>query len=114
GQERLTTSWETYYRGTNAIIVVIDITDRARISIIKEELFRLLGHDELQQAVVLVFANKQDMKDAMTPAEITYTLSLHIIKNHDWHIHACCVLIGEDLYDGLRWIAQQVTGKAPS
>ncbi|CAI0559363.1 unnamed protein product, partial [Linum tenue] len=106
--------WETYYRGTNAIIVVIDITDRARISIIKEELFRLLGHDELQQAVVLVFANKQDMKDAMTPAEITYTLSLHIIKNHDWHIHACCVLIGEDLYDGLRWIAQQVTGKAPS
>ncbi|CAI0559360.1 unnamed protein product [Linum tenue] len=100
--------------GTNAIIVVIDITDRARISIIKEELFRLLGHDELQQAVVLVFANKQDMKDAMTPAEITYTLSLHIIKNHDWHIHACCVLIGEDLYDGLRWIAQQVTGKAPS
>ncbi|CAL1411243.1 unnamed protein product [Linum trigynum] len=86
GQERLTTSWASYCRGTHAIIA----------------------------ATVLVFANKQDMKDATTPAEITDTLSLHIIKNHDWHIQACCVLIVEDLYDGLGWIAQHVIGKAPS
>ncbi|CAI0465686.1 unnamed protein product [Linum tenue] len=73
-----------------------------------------LGHDELQQSVVLVFANKQDLKDAMTPAEITDALSLHSIKNQDWHIQACCALTGDGLYDGLGWIAQRVTGKAPS
>ena len=50
----------------------------------------------------------------MTPAEITDCLSLHSIKNHDWHIQACCALTGEGLYDGLGWIAQRVTGKAPS
>ncbi|CAI0465690.1 unnamed protein product [Linum tenue] len=103
-----------FERGTHAIIAVIDSTDRARISIMKEELFRLLGHDELQQSVVLVFANKQDLKDAMTPAEITDALSLHSIKNQDWHIQACCALTGDGLYDGLGWIAQRVTGKAPS
>ncbi|KAL0287903.1 UNVERIFIED_CONTAM: ADP-ribosylation factor-like protein 5 [Sesamum angustifolium] len=114
GQDRLRTSWATYYRGTHAVIVVIDSTDRARISIIKDEIFKLLPHEDLQSAVLLIFANKQDLKDAMTPAEITDALSLHSIKNHDWHIQACCALTGEGLYDGLGWIAQRVTGKAPS
>ncbi|CAK9318685.1 unnamed protein product [Citrullus colocynthis] len=114
GQERLRTSWATYYRGTHAVIAVIDSTDRARITIMKDELFRLLGHEDLQQSVVLIFANKQDLKDAMTPLEITDALSLHSIKNHDWHIQACSALTGDGLYDGLGWIAQQVTGKAPS
>ncbi|KAK6254867.1 hypothetical protein SCA6_016172 [Theobroma cacao] len=114
GQERLRTSWATYYRGTHAVIVVIDSTDRARITIMKDELFRLLGHEDLQHSVILVFANKQDLKDAMTPAEITDALSLHSIKNHDWHIQSCCALTGDGLYDGLGWIAQHVTGKAPS
>ncbi|KAF1898026.1 hypothetical protein Lal_00032790 [Lupinus albus] len=112
GQDRLRTSWATYYRGTHAVIAVIDSSDRARISIMKDELFRLLGHDDLQNSVILVFANKQDIKDAMTPAEITDALSLHSIKNHDWHIQACCALSGEGLYDGLGWIASRVSGKA--
>ncbi|XP_008786057.1 ADP-ribosylation factor-like protein 5 [Phoenix dactylifera] len=110
GQERLRASWATYYRGTHAVIVVIDSTDRARISIMKDELFRLLQHGDLEHSVVLVFANKQDLKDAMSPAEITDALTLHSIKNHDWHIQACCALKGEGLYDGLGWIAQRVSG----
>lgn len=114
GQERLRMSWATYYRGTHAVIVVIDSTDRARISIMKDELFRLLGHEDLQHSVVLIFANKQDLKDAMTPAEITDALSLHSIKNHDWHIQACSALTGDGLLDGLEWISQRVTGKSPS
>lgn len=80
----------------------------------KDELFRLLGHEDLQHSVVLIFANKQDLKDAMTPAEITDALSLHSIKNHDWHIQACSTLTGGRVFDGLEWISQQVTGKAPS
>lgn len=78
----------------------------------KDELFRLLPHEDLQSSVILVYANKQDLKDAMTPAEITDALSLHSIKNHDWHIQACSALTGEGLYDGLGWIAQRVGGKA--
>lgn len=96
------------------MIVVIDSTDRARVSIIKDELFKLLPHEDLQGAVVLVFANKQDLKDAMTPAEITDAMSLHSIKGHDWQIQGCCALTGDGLYDGLGWIAQKVTGKATS
>ncbi|KAE8815071.1 ADP-ribosylation factor-like protein 5 [Hordeum vulgare] len=112
GQESLRTSWATYYRGTHAVIVVIDSTDRSRINIIKDELFRLIQHADLDNTAVLVFANKQDLKDAMSAAEITDALSLHSIKNRDWHIQASCALTGEGLYDGMGWIAQKVAGKA--
>eukprot|EP00270_Netrium_digitus_P010827 TRINITY_DN3376_c0_g1_i3.p1 TRINITY_DN3376_c0_g1~~TRINITY_DN3376_c0_g1_i3.p1 ORF type:complete len:187 (-),score=8.14 TRINITY_DN3376_c0_g1_i3:227-787(-) len=110
GQERLRPSWATYYRGTHAVVLVVDSTDRARMTVTKEELFRLLGHEDLAHAVVLVFANKQDLKEAMTPGEICEALSLHSIKRHDWNIQACCALTGEGLFEGLRWIAQHVTG----
>ncbi|KAH1138851.1 hypothetical protein GYH30_028348 [Glycine max] len=108
-----TTTLYKLHLGTNAVIAVIDSSDRTRITIIKDELFRLLGHEDLQHSVILVFANKQDIKDAMTPAEITDALSLHSIKDHDWHIQTCCALLGEGLYDGLGWIAQRVTGNTP-
>lgn len=111
GQDSLRPSWATYYRGTHAVLMVVDSTDRSRIAIVKDELFRILQHDELQQAALLVFANKQDLKNAMTPAEISDALSLHSIKDHDWHIQACCALTGEGLYEGLGWVAQCVTGR---
>lgn len=110
GQERLRSSWATYYSGTHAVVMVVDSTDRQRIGVTKDELFRLLSHDDLSHAVVLVFANKQDLKEAMSPAEISEALSLHTIKNHDWHIQACCALTGEGLFEGLGWVAQHVTG----
>lgn len=112
GQEKLRTSWTTYYRGAHAVIVVIDSTDRARISIMKDELFKLLQNVDLGNTVVLVFANKHDLKDAMSPAEIIDALSLHSIKNNDWHIQASCAISGDGLYDGLRWIAQKVSGSS--
>nr|GLL27610.1 ADP-ribosylation factor-like protein 5 isoform X2 [Ipomoea trifida] len=80
----------------------------------KDKAIELLPHEDLQNAVVLVYVNKQDLKEAMTPAEITDAISLHSIKNHDWHIQASCALTGDGLYDGLEWIAQRVTGKAQS
>ncbi len=50
------------------------------------EFFNLLIHNDLKDAVILVFANKKDLPTAKDPAEITDTFALHEIKNHDWHI----------------------------
>ncbi|EPS61189.1 hypothetical protein M569_13610, partial [Genlisea aurea] len=108
GQEGLRSSWAAYYRGSHAVVVVIDSGDRERICVMKEELFELLRHEDLRNAAVLVFANKQDLKGAMTPAEITEALALHGIKNHDWHIQPCSALTGDGLYDGMGWIAERV------
>lgn len=40
-----------------------------------------LKEDELRDAVILVFANKQDMPNAMTAAELTNALNLNNLRN---------------------------------
>ncbi|XP_015930118.1 ADP-ribosylation factor-like protein 5B isoform X1 [Parasteatoda tepidariorum] len=104
GQDSLRAAWNTYYSNTEFLIVVVDSTDRERLSITKEELWRMIAHEDLTKSAVLVFANKQDIKGCMTPAEISEQLNLTSLKKHRWHIQACCALSGEGLYQGLEWI----------
>ncbi|CAI0561259.1 unnamed protein product [Linum tenue] len=56
-------------------------------------------------SVILVFANKQDMKGAMTPAEVGQGLGLFELKNRKWHIQGTCALKGDGLYEGLDWLS---------
>lgn len=77
------------------VILVIDSTDRERLSVTREELYKMLNHEELVNAAVLIYANKQDVKDCMSAAEISKQLDLTSIKNQQWHIQSCCALTGE-------------------
>ncbi len=58
-----------------------------------------------------MYANKQDVKGAMTSAEITQKLNLTEIKGRSWYIQACCALTGDGLAQGMDWLAQQVAAK---
>eukprot|EP00955_Chlamydomonas_euryale_P053824 355623-Chlamydomonas_euryale.AAC.6 len=42
--------------------------------------------DELRDAVLLVFANKQDLPNAMNAAEITDKLGLHSLRQRNWWV----------------------------
>lgn len=108
GQESLRSAWSTYYTNAEFVILVVDSTDRERLSITKEELYQMLHCEDLKKAAVLIFANKQDIKGAMSSAEISQQLNLTSIKDHGWHIQACCALTGEGLYQGLEWITSHI------
>lgn len=45
------------------MIFVVDSNDRERIGEAREELMRMLAEDELRDAVLLIFANKQVRHD---------------------------------------------------
>ncbi|XP_034496358.1 putative ADP-ribosylation factor-like protein 5C isoform X3 [Ailuropoda melanoleuca] len=109
GQEALCSTWNTYYANTEFIILVIDSTDRDRLRTTREELYQMLAHEALQDASVLIFANKQDMKNSMTTVEISQFLTLSAIKDHPWHIQGCCAVTGEGLPAGLQWMKSQAT-----
>ena len=53
GQTTLRQSWSSYYRDTAAVIMMVDSTDRARVGLVKEELFKLLGGSIVQGRVGL-------------------------------------------------------------
>ncbi|KAG4098052.1 ADP-ribosylation factor 2 [Neocallimastix lanati (nom. inval.)] len=104
GQESLRTSWVTYYTNAKALIMVIDSTDVDRLNVVSEEMTKIFQSELLQDASILIFANKQDCKGALSAAEITEKLKLTSIKDRNWHIQACCALTGDGLYEGLDWI----------
>lgn len=57
--------------------------------------FFLFLFQDLQNAAVLILANKQDVKGSLTAAEISQILTLESITTHSWHVQACCALTGE-------------------
>jgi len=48
------------------VIYVVDATDKSLIDESQEEFNKLLANELLKNAVFLVFANKQDLPNAMT------------------------------------------------
>ncbi|XP_031723774.1 putative ADP-ribosylation factor-like protein 5C [Anarrhichthys ocellatus] len=108
GQESLRASWYSYYGNTEIVIVVVDSTDRERLTLTKEELHRMLAHEDLEKAAVLILANKQDVNGSMTAAEISQCLTLESLSSHSWHVQACCALTGEGLPASLDWMKSRV------
>lgn len=108
GQSALRPTWRTYFINTDAVILVVDSADHDRLDLAREELHALLGSEDLAQACLLVYANKQDLPKASSAAELSETLALHSIRGHDWHIQACSALEGTGLYDGLNWMTARL------
>lgn len=99
----------TDFQNTQGIIFVVDSNDRERVSEAREELQRMLNEDELRDALLLVFANKQDLPNAMNAAEITDKLGLHSLRQRQWFIQATCATSGDGLYEGLEWVSAVVS-----
>ncbi len=87
---------------------MIDSNDTERIGVAGEELKYLIAQDELRSAIVLVFANKQDLPNAMPVADLTRKLQLQDLRYHKWLVQPCCAATGEGLFEGFDWLAQNL------
>ncbi|KAK3392988.1 ADP-ribosylation factor family-domain-containing protein [Podospora didyma] len=113
GQDKIRPLWRHYFQNTQGIIFVVDSNDRDRVVEAREELQRMLNEDELRDAALLVFANKQDLPNAMSPAEVTDKLGLTSLRQRSWYIQSTCATSGDGLYEGLEWLSNTV-GKPTS
>ncbi|KAI8593229.1 Arf GTPase arf1 [Geranomyces variabilis] len=112
GQDKIRPLWRHYFQNTQGIIFVVDSNDRDRVGEARDELQRMLNEDELRDAVLLVFANKQDLPNAMTAPEITDKLGLNALRQRNWYIQATCATTGDGLYEGLEWLSNTLKRKA--
>eukprot|EP01045_Picozoa_sp_COSAG04_P004560 COSAG04_NODE_200_length_20490_cov_33.582021_1_plen_3559_part_10 len=82
----------------------MDSNDKDRVGEAHDELHKLLSEHELREAALLVFANKQDLPNAMSVAEVTDKLALQSLRNRKWYIQSTCAMSGEGLLEGLNWL----------
>ncbi|RNE98218.1 ADP-ribosylation factor 1 [Trypanosoma rangeli] len=108
GQDVLRPLWRHYYQNTNGIIFVVDSNDRERIGKARQELEKMLTEDELRNSILLVFANKQDLPNAMSTTEVTEKLGLQSVRQRNWYIQGCCATSAQGLYEGLDWLAANI------
>jgi len=95
-----------YYQKAKAIIFVVDSNDRDRLDEAYEELNRMTNEDELKHKSVLIFANKQDLPNAMTLDELRNKLALvEFDENIKWHLQAASAVRNEGLKEGCKWLA---------
>ncbi|RGP75538.1 ADP-ribosylation factorlike 2 [Fusarium sporotrichioides] len=107
GQKTLRSYWRNYFEKTDALIWVVDATDRLRIQDCRDELQGLLLEERLAGASLLVFANKTDVDGCMTEAEILSELQLESIRTHRWKILPCSAMTGSNLKEGLSWVVEE-------
>lgn len=74
----------------------------------------MLVHNELKDAVILVFANKADMPTARDVGELTEMYGFDEVQDHEWKIQPCCALTGEGLNEGLDWLAERLSARIKS
>merc|ERR1712216_329757 len=111
GQDKIRKLWRHYYTNTQGLIFVVDSNDRDRIEDAREELAKILEEDEMRDAVVLVFANKQDLPNSMTAAEVMDKLGLHNLQNRQWYLQYACATTGDGLFEGLDWMSRTLSSK---
>ena len=111
GQDKIRPLWRHYYQNTEGLIFVVDSNDTDRLEAARDELHKMLNEDELRNAVVLVFANKQDLPNALSTSEMTERLGLHQLRSRQWFIQATCATTGDGLYEGLDWLSGVLKGK---
>merc|ERR1712047_108526 len=109
GQDKIRPLWRHYFQNTQGLIFVVDSNDRERITEAQEEPQKMLQEDELREATLLVFANKQDLPNAMTASELTDKLGLQNLRNRRWYIQATCAVQGHGLYEGLDWLSSELS-----
>lgn len=115
GQQKIRALWRYYYHNVQAIIFVVDSNDSERIDgqcgsdSAKDELRRMLADDELRDAALLVFANKQDLPNALPVKQIVERLALNTLHNRKWFVQACCATSGDGLLEGLDWLSKTIS-----
>merc|ERR1719215_1312982 len=110
GRDKIRPLWRHYYRQTDALIFVVDCNDRERMEDAKAQLEQISTEDELRDKPVLIFANKQDLPNAVKPEELAEQMGLHgtAFRGKRWFLQGSCATKGDGLFEGLDWLQAQL------
>jgi small GTP-binding protein len=112
GQEKLRPLWRHYFRGSDALIYVVDSADTDRFDIARDELHGIVADPEFpENACILVYANKQDLPNAVKPKQLADILALSQLRGRSWYIQPCVATVADGLFEGMEQLFQAVSKK---
>lgn len=115
GRDKIRSLWRHYYQYGNCAVFVVDSNDTDRIEEAKDQLHQFISEDMVRDWPLLVFANKQDLPNAIGGVELAEKLGLLSLRNRQWYLQDCNALDGSGLTEGLDWISKVMNpGRQPS
>ena len=105
GQHKLRAMWQHYFDNVDALVYVVDSQDSERAEENRETLIGLMNEERLKDAHVLVYANKQDLPNAMSCPQLVDKLGLASSRNRNWQIQLCSGKNGDGLIEGMDWLS---------
>lgn len=77
------------------------------MDVARDELYGVLDSHELENAPLLILANKQDLPYAEPVSKMAEHLNLRNLKR-PWHIQACSATNGDGLFEGMHKFADMI------
>jgi len=114
GQEKIRPLWRHYYRDSDCLIWVVDSNDTDRFEEARDEMHAILNDPEFpRDAVVLVFANKQDLPRASKASTIADEMALESLSKtgRKWYVQPCVASSGDGVYEGLNWMIDTLNSR---
>ncbi|EKJ73209.1 hypothetical protein FPSE_06633 [Fusarium pseudograminearum CS3096] len=117
GNEKVRAIWRVFLSRKEALVFVIDSTNRDNMEETKEALWNVLRNIMLDGQPVLILANKQDHPKAMNVLELIECLEIdkdleknknfvRVLFHQSLRIVATSAITGENLVEGLEWMRQ--------
>ncbi|CAJ1941177.1 unnamed protein product [Cylindrotheca closterium] len=107
GREKTRPLWRHYFEGSDAIVFVVDSSDRYTIDESRDEFRRLTSEEETRKLPVLLLCNKQDLPNAMTPEEVmeAFGLDAKSMEERPILVHGCSAKTNDGLDESINLLA---------
>ncbi|GAB4858228.1 hypothetical protein Ancab_009625 [Ancistrocladus abbreviatus] len=108
GQPGLRSIWEKYYEEAHAVIYVVDANCPLLFEDSKSALEKVLRHQDLQGAPLLILANKQDLPGAVSAEEIARYLDLKKLDKRAYMFEAVSAYDGRGIKESIDWLVEEM------
>jgi len=108
GQVGLRAIWEKYYEEAHAIMYVIDAATASSFEDAKSALDKVIRHEHLRGAPLLIVANKQDLPGVVNDEELAKFLNLKELDERPYMFQAVSAYDGRGIKSGIDWLVEQM------
>eukprot|EP01094_Clydonella_sp_ATCC50884_P010242 TRINITY_DN19809_c0_g1_i1.p1 TRINITY_DN19809_c0_g1~~TRINITY_DN19809_c0_g1_i1.p1 ORF type:complete len:201 (+),score=61.39 TRINITY_DN19809_c0_g1_i1:34-603(+) len=114
GHEAVRSLWNEYFFETDAVIFMVDASDRSRFEEAREELHELMKDENLARTPFLILGNKEDITGAVSRQELIGALELpesELGNNSQYadlrsaQVFMCSLVEGTGVAEAIDWLS---------